>query len=213
METLPREVAEQILALACTDGGPTACSIRASSSALCAACESRRFYTVLLPGEKQLRHFQATLHEASPAARAGVRHLFLVSHAQYAGAADDVIRTASRTLKSLTLLIESPCPELYISLLSTSFPRLLALSLRYPKKFQPVRPVPSSPVTFPRLRSLHVAYTSRTSLLLAQYGLCAFSARAGRNLERVRVSGVMLTWGGLAPDILYLRALLGIDAA
>jgi hypothetical protein len=75
MDTLPLELRDCIVALSCTDGGPSACSLRLVSRHFHALTIPHRFHSVAIAGLEQLSSFVNQI-AATPAGYRRICHLF-----------------------------------------------------------------------------------------------------------------------------------------
>jgi hypothetical protein len=75
MDALPSELQDRIVAFSCTDGGPSACSLRLVSRHFHALTIPYRFQSVAIAGLEQLSSFVDQLG-ATPAGHRCTRHLF-----------------------------------------------------------------------------------------------------------------------------------------
>ncbi|EPQ58782.1 hypothetical protein GLOTRDRAFT_125112 [Gloeophyllum trabeum ATCC 11539] len=207
MDALPAELVVQIVEFACTDGGHTACALRATSKYLCRASEPFRFYTVALRNPKQSPCFLEAFKDSSQLARASARHLFIAIYKENAQVGNLILQSISRTIETLTCVLREPDDK---PLRRTTFPRLAALTLVYheytARLFSRLGPFPDTP-TLPRLRDLHIAHRRPALVFRAHVSLDWFARRAGGALVRARVSGVELddAWVLMLQDILARR--------
>ncbi|KDQ60441.1 hypothetical protein JAAARDRAFT_606708 [Jaapia argillacea MUCL 33604] len=121
MDGCPTEIISQIISLACTDCGVTACSLRLVNRFISDVAEAYRFQSVAVVGNEALGKLLQSLQYASP------RH--------------------------------NPLSNLYNTILTTRFPVLSDLTIRFPSAqlhvplYSPLHPSP-----MPNLRNLHFAY-------------------------------------------------------
>jgi hypothetical protein len=76
MMSLPREIWDIIIRLACVDGGPSACALRATCRFLREAVEPQRFRIVYVSGLDHIQALQRWLEE-TPASTRHVEHLYI----------------------------------------------------------------------------------------------------------------------------------------
>jgi hypothetical protein len=74
--SLPREIWDIIIRLACVDGGPSACALRATCRFLREAVEPQRFRIVYVSGLDHIQALQRWLEE-TPASTRHVEHLYI----------------------------------------------------------------------------------------------------------------------------------------
>jgi hypothetical protein len=74
--SLPREIWDFILPLACVDGGPTACALRATCRFLREATKPHRFRIVYVSGFWRIQALAGILKALEPGERL-VKHLFI----------------------------------------------------------------------------------------------------------------------------------------
>ncbi|EPQ58778.1 hypothetical protein GLOTRDRAFT_125108 [Gloeophyllum trabeum ATCC 11539] len=118
--------------------------------------ERYRFHTVSLSSGKQILRFRSTLQLSTASARASFRHLFMVVQVQ--SAAEHIIRVASATLQSLTVLLMSSFEVFYTRLLELRLPKLTALTVRFSDSASDPSISPRLQPAFPHLQSLEAAF-------------------------------------------------------
>ncbi|EPQ58774.1 hypothetical protein GLOTRDRAFT_125103 [Gloeophyllum trabeum ATCC 11539] len=144
---------------------------------------------------KQSISFRPALQQASVAARASTRHIFLVvadDNETHVEAAVTIILLASSALETFTCVMQTKSMRLYTSLLGTHFPRLRTLTFcchNGTSVYCDPTFLPDCGITFPQLQYLHLAYTS-PDLFACTHGLaCDFTTRAGPHLQCLWISG------------------------
>ncbi|PIL24375.1 hypothetical protein GSI_14128 [Ganoderma sinense ZZ0214-1] len=193
MDSLPVELLTPICFLACTDGGPTACSLSLVSRHIHAVCRPARFHSVAFSGPRVLTavpHFLARLkeeHEDRKRAEAAsrVRHLFVSVLPPLAESQTMVWKVYVFTVTTLLRAVASDVETLS-----------LVFSPWGPGRTKPIE----LDVAFPRLSELTV---SGASFSAPQLG----SAPAFPALRRLHlVSGPCShEWTSLTPNVTHLR--------
>ncbi|KZT18064.1 hypothetical protein NEOLEDRAFT_238723 [Neolentinus lepideus HHB14362 ss-1] len=205
MDTLPLELIEHIFSDACCDAGQTACSLRLLCRSSHALVEPLRFRSVAVSSYGQMDRFLQTYKPMARSATSGsaIFHLFMIVKAD-AGIVDteklaeDIIRLAAPTLKTLTCYLHNgKVASIYECLLTIQFPQLSHLTFNHPErptyslipKWLPARPA----CLYPNLEYLRVSFAWGPSLVEAHQEASLFTARAcSSKLTHICVSGASL---------------------
>lgn len=139
-ELLPTEIIQRITTFACTDGGPTGCSLALASRRVAAASASSRFHSAYVTSAEHAKQLHDLVTRSSPEVTR-VRHLFVdqpLTSVDYSERSTDFIAV----LKALTFAVSSTLETLVWTpnaqldcvvlrnLLTTSMPALCTLTLR-----------------------------------------------------------------------------------
>ena len=172
MDSLPVELLTPICFLACTDGGPTACSLSLVSRRIHAVSRPARFHSVAFSGPRVLTavpHFLARMKEEHEdrkrvEAASRVRHLFVsvlppLAESQtmvwkvYVFTVTTLLRAVAQDVETLSLVFSpwGPGPTKPIEL-DVEFPRVRELTVSGASFSAPRLGSPA----FPALRRLHL---------------------------------------------------------